>query len=389
MTKRRRGYILVFVLGVTTVVTALGLSYISSNGTVMQQATNRYAAVRAQYLAESGVALATHFVSYPPTTVAYNGVYTGASNVAVDGSYDVVSMSVMPSSPANRYVITARAVARNATGTEVLAKQAISSEMIIPPEPKWKITQAVLATGSITVPAGVSIAGNLHANGNVTGPLFGGSCNGSVSATGLAVWLAGGSPSPVLSLQPAVSAPPASGSLYASYKVNNTSYAAYTGFGSALLKTSDIAALNSAVNAGGTNPGRIVIAPSGDFRFQESLSFTGTFVVRGNLRMDGSTISLQSVANYPALVVTGDIYAAADGMNVTINGSVICGGKLMDDGRKNCSININGSLITDTVSRTGPGSTIIITWNSTNSTFWNLTRTANPEPVTVLDWTEN
>ncbi len=387
MTKRRKGYILVFVLGVTTVVTALGLSYVSSNGTVMQQATNRYAAIRAQYLAESGVALAAHFVSYPPTTVAYNSVYTGASNVAVDSSYDTVNMSVTPTSPANRYVIAAGAVVRNAAGTEGLAKVSVSSELIIPPEPKWKITQAVLSTGSPTISSGVSINGNIHANGTLIGL---GSCTGAVSACSTALWTGGGPPTSVQSLQPSVSAPSASASLYASYKVNSTTYTAYTGFGASQLKASDISALNSAVNSSGTNPGRIVIAPTGDFRIMESLSFTGTLVVRGNLQFDGAAITLNSVTNYPALVVTGDILGGADGLNVLINGSVICGGQISDAGRKSSSINIVGSLISGgNVSRTGAGTTINITWNSTHSTFWNMVKTASPEPVTILEWTEN
>lgn len=387
MLVKRRAYILIFVLGVTTVVTALGLSYISSNGTVMQQATNRYAAVRAQYVAESGAALANHFIHYPPSTVAYNGVYAGATNVAIDSTYDTVDIRVTPTTPANRYVVQTTSVVRNALGTESLAKQSIRMDSIVPPEPKWKVSQGLLLTAGGTISSGVTISGAVHANGALIGL---GNCTGAVSSSQTVVWTGGGPPTSVRSLQPLVTAPPVTTSLYATYKINHKSYTAYTGYSASDMTKGDAATLNSTVNSSGTNPGRIVWAPVGDFKIKADAAFNGTLIIRGDLVIDGKSVIFQSASDFPALVVTGSIYSKSDGNDATITGSVICGGDVRDDGRKNVAIVINGAAVVGgTVSCTGSGSTIKIVWSAANSTFWNLAKTANPEPYTVLEWQEN
>lgn len=386
MSTKRRGYILIFVLGVTTVVTALGISYVSSNGTVMQQATNRYTAVRAQYLAESGAELATHFVHYPPTSVAYNGVYSGASGIAIDSTFDTVNIAVTPSTPANRYVINATSLVMNAAGTQRMASKGVTVESIIPPEPKWKIAEGLELRSSATIPSGVTISGNIHCNGVLNGL---GACTGAVSATGTALWLGSGPPTSVQSLRPSITMPAASSSLYTTYKVNHTSYAAYTGYSKLEVGLPDASSLASAVNSNGLNPGRILVFEAGNIRIKANVTFTGTLVVRGNLEIDGKGFVLQAVTNYPALVVTGDILTASDGVDTAITGAVICGGSLTDNGNKNAAITINGALIANNVARSGTGSQIRVNWSAANSTFWNMQKTASPEPYTVLEWRED
>jgi len=386
---KRRGYILVFVLGVTSVVTALGLSYVSANGTVMTQATNRYAAVRAQYLAESGIALAGHFIQYPPTTVPLNGLYPGATGVAIDDTLDTVDMTVTASSPADRYILDARSTVRNSLGTSALAKQQVRSEVIIPPEPKWKIAQALLSSGAVTVPSGVTITGNLHSNASVNGPLLGGNCTGSVSACLTALWLAGGPPTSVLSLQPSVTLPPASAALYSTYRIKGQSYAAYAGFAKNAISESDSASLNSTLSSLSNNPGRIVILPSSTIRLQNKVNFTGMLVVRGDLEIDGDQIVLQAVSNYPALLVTGSIFFKSNSKVMTVNGSVICGGAITDDGRDSCVLTVKGAaIVASGISRTGK-SAMSFVHDASLATFWNLAKTATPEPITVLKWQEN
>ena len=382
----RRAYILVFVLGVTTIVTGLALSYIGANGTVAQQAANRYAAVRAQYVAESGIALAEHYIHNPPSSVPSNGTYAGGTNIAIDDSLDTVDIVVTPMTPANHYSILATAVVRNDSGTEILAKKTLQCEAVIPPEPKWKIAQGLLLTGSATVSAGVTINGNVHANGNLIGL---GKSTGAVTATGTALWTGGGPPTSVQSLRPTVSAPPTTSSLYSAYKVNHTAYSAYTGFGSSDLKVGDGPALTAAANASGNNPGRVVLLPVMDIKIKSDFVFMGTLVVRGKVEIDGDRITLQSVANYPALVVTGDILCSRDNSTVNVTGSVICGGTISDNGKNNNTLRINGAAIAQGMTRTGSNTAFIVDWNSTTSTFWDFGRTANPQPYTRLKWIEN
>lgn len=388
---KRRAYILVFVLGITTVVTALGLSYIAANGTVMTQATNRYAAVRAQYVAESGVVLAGHFLQYPPTTVAAGGVYPGATGLAIDETFDTVGVTVTTSSPANRYLMRATSTVRNSTGTSSLATQRVQAEVIVPPLPKWTLTQALLCRDAVTVPAGVSIKGNLHSNTSVNGPLLGGSCTGAVTACGTALWLASGPPTSVLSLQPSVTLPSASTSLYSAYSIRGKSYSAYTGYSKNSMSSSDAASLQSIVNAASaTNPGSVVILPSGAFKLSDSVTFNGLLVVRGDLEIDGSGNALTAKTDFPALVVTGSIKHTRSAASLTVTGPVVCGGEISDNGHSAAHMTFTGAVVAVAgVSKTAANGSLTITYSRAGATFWDLSRTNPPTPMTLLKWQEN
>jgi len=64
--RTRRGYILIVVLGLTLLVTSLGIAFLEANSTAMPEAFNRLHAARAQYLAESGIHIASHYLIVPP-----------------------------------------------------------------------------------------------------------------------------------------------------------------------------------------------------------------------------------------------------------------------------------------------------------------------------------
>ena len=63
---RRGAYILIVVLGLTAVVTTLGWAFLDAQSTVVPEAVNWVGAIRSQYLAESGIALA-------PTVAPFGG----------------------------------------------------------------------------------------------------------------------------------------------------------------------------------------------------------------------------------------------------------------------------------------------------------------------------
>lgn len=188
MIHRRKGYILLAVLGIAVIVTALGLSFVESHSTAMPESVNRYGAMRALYLAESGVAIGSHFLMYPPSTVNYGQYYTGANNVALDATSDYTNISVLRSdawTPAktdlNLFRITATGVAHDPDGS-VRGKRQVTAEVIVPEAGKWTIPYACFDRGTFTVPARTYIYGDLHANGAITG-MLGSYCNGNVSST--------------------------------------------------------------------------------------------------------------------------------------------------------------------------------------------------------------
>jgi len=181
----RRGYILIIVLGFTAIATALGLAFLDANSTVMPEAVNYKGSIRAQYQAGSGVAMASHYLMYPPTTVAYGSYWTGANNVSIDGSTDYFNVSAARAdswtpaqSDPNLYRITATGVATDPSGS-VRAKKQVTAEVMTPLTQKWQWPYTYFSTGALSVPTVASIYGDAFSNSSLTGTGF---CNGKLGA---------------------------------------------------------------------------------------------------------------------------------------------------------------------------------------------------------------
>jgi len=384
--RRRRGYVLVFVLGITAVVTSLGLAYMSANGTVMQQAVNRYTAVRAQYLAESGVVLARHYLQYPQTAVGYDDYIRTLTGVAIDTTSDTVSATVtQDNATTGQYTVSAQSlVYAPGSTTTVAAKQRVRATLIVPPV-KWRLKQALLANTSLNSPATVTVNGNVHANGNLSGL---GPCSGTASATGLATWVSLPLPSAILPNQPAVSVPTIDITQYTTYRVNRTNYSA-TAFSSTNIKAADAVTLN-AMNLSATNPGRLFVVKKGTFSIEESVTLDGSLLVEGDLKVKATPVNIIARSNYPALVVTGDIIFEDANYVLTTSGAVLCAGSIKDKSLLKpdrmsvggCLVSGGGFLLTSLTSN------VSLTWDSAKATFWNFAETNNPKPATVLSWQE-
>ena len=111
-------------------------------------------------------------------------------------------------------------------------------------------------------------------------------------------------------------------------------------------------------------------------------------MVNGDLKFQQNTI-LTAVANYPALVVTGDIVADRDEAKLTINGSVICGGSILDGGRTTVFLSVRGACTAGTFDLSQSDGTYIFQWDPAYSVFWNLAESGAAYPATLLDWKEN
>lgn len=392
--RKRRGYILIAVLGLATIVTALGLSFLDSHGTAMPEAVNYYRAVRAQYVAESGVALASHFLMHPPTTSSFNDYYRGGNGIAIDGSIDFTDVVVARSdswAPAgtdlNLYRITSVGVAHDADGT-VRGKRKITTEVLVPPSAKWQIPYACFNRGSLTVPSRVSVYGDVHANGLLTGNL-GSYCNGKASATSTALWFGSGSPI-VQSLQATYMGPAGTRSKYTNYTINGKTYSAYTDFTKSEMTASDATSLN-AIDMASTNPGRIIVCPSGDFRLRSGVELQGTLLVNGRLELgDTGSYTVRAENGFPAIIVTGDITYRRDDISLVVIGSVICGARIDLEYQARPSFNVTGSVIISNGFDDVAGNAVVrMTWDSGRSSFWDVESTPAPQPITVLSWKED
>lgn len=379
----RRGYILIVVLGLTAVVTTLGWAFLDAHSTVMPEAVNRMGATRAMYLAESGVDLATHYLMYPPTTVSAGDYWHGATGIAIDATSDYTDVSIAQDAvDPNLFKISAVGVAHDPDGT-VRGKHSISAQAIVPPDNKWHIPYALLGTSSLGFPVTGQAFGDIHAEGDLVGR---GWCQGNVSATDSIWWLGTGPPASITEFADSFTAPSADPTLYAVYNANGTNHSAYNYSRNDMAKA-DADALNL-VDMSATNPGRIIMVPSGVFLLKKDATLYGTLVVDGSLLIDNSGIQLLAVKGYPALVVAGDITFARNDSSVTIVGSVLCGGQI-DDDKNSALIQVRGACIVGGDFRSQQkDDTFRFIWDPMRSVFWNFEITER-QPITLLSWEDN
>ena len=379
----RRGFILILVLGLTVVVTTLGISFLESNSTAMPEAVNRAAAARARYLAESGIALGTRYLMHPPSTVAPGGYWTGGTGIAIDATSDYTNVVIAQDAVDPKlFTIAAMGIVKDPDGA-IRGKRSSAAQVIVPDDGKWHIPYAILGS-SMTIPATVTVQGDIHANGTLLG--FG-NCTGNVSASGLANWMGTGPPASVTSWTAQYARPLADPTLYATYNIRGSSYTAYL-HNKLTLSSPDATALN-AIDMSATNPGRIIMAPVGDLVFKSNVVLTGTLVVQGNLTIENGAV-LTAVPDFPALVVTGDILFKKAGMNAQVIGSVICGGRFDDANKAGASLQVTGACIAGNgFNPLNSSGTYVFTWDRNLATFWDFRQSSEQFPITILNWKED
>jgi hypothetical protein len=391
----RPAYILLVVLAFTALASSLGLAFLEANSTVMPEAVNYRGMVRAEAMASSGVGMAAHFLLYPPTTVNLFDYYTGANGVTVDATGDYYDVSVLrsdgwtpPQADLNLYRVTAQGVAKDPDGA-IRAKHSIVADIQAPPIGKWQFTQGFVSSAlALVVPARVTIAGDVHNNGTISGT---GSCNGKVSATGLATWLGGGPPTSVVGLAPTITTPSRTPYQASTYTIRGRTYSTYSYSGIEMTQAN--ANTLNAIDMSATNPGRIIVTPAGGFVIRQNVNLVGTLVVTGG-RLDiedSGNHQITAVSGFPAVVVSSDVRVKRSDSVTVINGSILCGGMMFLDNTDRSSISVTGTCIAasgmDTPTST---SSFIFNWSADRSVFWNIqTVPPAPLPMTILSWKEN
>lgn len=390
----RRAYILLVVLGFTAVITSLGLAFLEAHQTVMPEAINRYGACRAQYLAESGVYIANHFLMYPPTGITPPAYWTGANNIAVDATSDYTNVATVRDATNLRlYTVTAVGVARNPDGT-VRGKRTITEKVIVPEPPKMHIPYACLVksvwwTGwgyGSYIPSNVILSGDIHGE---DGWLWvAGSCSGDVSATEEIYWMGSGSPTSFTEYAPSVAIPTTSTSIYSTYKISTGTYSAYS-YGSDSMTSTQATALNN-LDWSTTNPGRIILR-EGNLRLRDGAQLNGTLVVTGELRFDGANIKVTAVQNYPALVVAGHVGFESSNSVATITGPVLCAGEIRDRNKSRARLTVSGATLAVLgIDLDASDSQFRFTYDETRAQYYDFAASANDLlPITILSWQES
>ena len=385
----RRGYVLILVLGIATVVSSAGIAFIHANSTAMPAANNRQYAARALYLAESGVELAKHYLLYSPMTVSTCDYWRGGNNIALDGaSNDFMNVAVTedPQNPRARYMVEAVGVAYDGQ-SKVMAKKAVRAAVILPERHDYCYSQALISRGSLNVPAAVRIEGDVHANGSLIGSGF---CNGVVSASVTASWSGTGPPKNVVYPAPAPRLMSSPASNYASYVLNNQTYAAYE-YTRDFIDGTQSKKLNDALDASmATNPGRVAVYRGGHLTFKTGPKFNGTMVIMNGRAEFQDHVEINAVPGFPAIVAADDVIFTSTGRTVTLAGGIITSGMISDNGRDNSVLRVTGtSIVSGGVTATGKDSSLNFIWSSDCSWLFNVSSPQARYPVTVINWVED
>ncbi len=398
-TLRRRAYILVAVLALAALATSLGVSFLEAHSTAMPEAMNYRAQVRAQYLADSGAAMAAHYLTYPPTTVPVGQYWTGQSNVSLDGSPDLLDVTVTQTkTDPNRYEVLSVGRAKDPDGS-VRAKRLISADVVAPVSDKWTFSQALIDRDVLNVISRVFITGSVHANGNID-ISSGSSISGSTTSTGsirkeltlgiftnvcLFAQFSCGAQS--------VKMPTGAAAKYQNHMVNGRYATAhdYDQYNRTTMLKTHADALN-AINMSASNPGRLISYTKGALTLRTTsgnINLNGGLIVSGGdlILGDSGTYEITAQEGYPALVLAGNLRAGSGNILLRVTGPVLIVGDLDLDNKSNVTVEMTGTLIkTGTFANIKNDSSFNITWSSARSWLWDVE--AAPKPLTVLSWRE-
>lgn len=383
--RARRGYVLIIVLGLAVVAFSVGTAYLEAHSTVLPEAENLMASSRASYLAGSGVDMACHYLLYPPDGVASGDYWTGGTGLHVDGSSDAVSISVRQDADNPEiYQIDSFGLAHDIDG-DPRGRRGVRARVMVRPDPMIKVPYALQCGDMLVGYTSIHVVGDMHSNGLMS---YYGDCTGNATSSSTILWWSASPPASKQQNVATVPTPTIDLSLYSKYVVNGSAYSAFQ-YNSSTMTASQAGLLNSYLDANmATNPGRIVIAKAGNFTIEAGVDFYGTLVVDGDLKVkDGAAHRIVAVANYPAIVCSGEIKVDSQSATFVVYGTALCE-TLNLQSKKYCYVAIYGALVTTTGSgiddEDGTSTNITLTYNAHYAQYYDLSKTAMP--FTLLSW---
>lgn len=390
----RRSYVLLLVIAFVAMVTLLGLSFSQKTVTSVPQADNRVAALQAQSLAASGVAIAAQFLIYPPTGSSACSPWTGtgAGGISIDGSSNYVTVSVARSATAPRlHTITCVGTVLNSAGA-VRAKRTVVADIVLPPPHQWCLPEAYLSNVSQILSAPARFTGDVVTNESISNSTAW--TKSHVYAGTTIQWGSGTSCGPPAGLHPDFGR-------RLMPTIVPSDYGIYTIDGQQTCYASPYLLANLVKNAWPCNGGAVTALNPGGVVFglysstgRRSLTiptgvfFTGTIVVDGDLIIDGSSIVLTAVSGFPAIVVTGDLITSANTDNVTVNGAVLVGGEVWKGGKRS-TLTVNGPLVNHgKIGALHSSAKFNVNGDVARGTLYNFNGMKDTQPYSVLRWVE-
>lgn len=364
------------VMATIAIATLIGLAMLSSASLQAQVASNSQQGAVADYLAESGLQSACYYIQRdnakaPATwtnTVGHKLYATGVTVSGVTGSF---SIDAVATGITDEFLITA--VGRSG-GTSPVTRTATT---------KIRVQRTAPTYASGFGGNGVSIGLKNVFNG------------GSVVYSGAMVNLGtlnGGSRAYASTDFTVPSSAAGQVSYYGGSVANGTYTMPNGNVGTPQILSSGTLSSPTLLSVLSTNPGKVFYY-NGNIVITGGGTYTGTLIARGSLDVRpalGSTVNINRVAGFPAVVADGALSLNQKNLTVNINGVAWFGTGLSWSAINSTGTNvrINGALLTPATALPNAVGTLTVTYTAANTDVINLTPNIVQPPVGIklVNW---
>lgn len=322
----RKGVALIIILLFVAVVTVVGLGFIVRGDTELLYGRNMAIKADMDYIAESGLEHARGLILNPQDVPADWAGVTGAQiNPGSDDYYDV---SVTQLSPFN-YRLTSFGYRQE--GGEVTARESLTAELRLNPcivywqSAKEDFTEAIVINGDIY------IGDNIINMGSIFGDVYSAKQLGAPSPGYIEGQVYGNLSAPPISL-PGIS----QDDFKLSYYIGTTSYSV------GQIAPGTQTGITLAPSA--TNPAGVYYC-DGSLDIEGDSFINGTLVVKDDLKIKSTgVLTIQSVKNFPALIVGHDLRTEDENTVLSATGYVQIEHHIDMKNKEGCLILIDGAL---------------------------------------------
>lgn len=333
-----QGFALAVVLVLVGVSAVVGLSLLSGTCVSLVSSEDALKSMCAGALAESGLKHAAYLLCADVRALEGNpgGAVLGPYQLEA-GSPGDYRFSAVRSAPASEEFLV-RGWGRSA---KLEASRAIRVRRT--PAKEYTIAHSLVLTNeAVWLPTGMRVGGDVHVNGALYSSA---EIDGNVTATGQISDLAGAITGAKNSDSEHVRLPDIQMGYYRQYELAGADCRA------AVLETNVFAKDDLLASSGSITPsnpaGVVWLKPvSGDtVTLSKHLSFRGTILVDGNLRLGGKDIELEATGGFPAVVVTGEVQVT-DAAQAVIRGVVAsAGGIRATEYARRTDVSIEGAVV--------------------------------------------
>lgn len=386
--RRDRGIALVLVIAVVAMASIMGMAILSASSLQAQVKGTTVRGTDAQYLAESGVNVALHYLMRPEGAPLLNsdGYYPGQSNLSlgseVNGSVSITVAKVSGLSDTYDVIATGSAGPNpdSRTTRELTVRAYVPSTFVI--------DKAASFGGNFTVVSGMTVNGDLRADGTVT---VTGTVNGNISATGSnATWST--NPTYPTCAVPAVSQI----SLYTTLSAGAPFYTYKDSNGNTQIGTPQVlgASVTGTLTPAVNNPMNVWYTDN-DLTLGDC-TINGTIFARGagrKVTIAGNAI-VSAHSGMPAFLVNSNVLwpGTSAAKSLTVDGLLWTAGSFVASSgtATNCTTTVNGALMMSSSTpriHSSYSGVLNVTYNASKVTlpdFCSANKT--PQSVTILKW---